>query len=715
MGGISPGELYNELVKIREEIRDIKSRIHSLEDRLDIYSEFVETQVKPAVEKITVEPEKQGEEYLKEEQELALEEEKEPGFEEGKEPFFKGEKIGFEENIGKKWFSRIGIISIFIGMVLFIKYLYDRHLMSPVEKISLGIIVGLIMLIAGGFLNNKKYEKKYEYLSRTLTGGGFAVLYLIIYTAYNPYRLIPAGIDMVLLGLIIVFAVFLSLRYSSMVIASEAFFLGYIISFLSNINEYTLVYATVLTGGLVIIVQRKGWINMGIGGLIAVYVTHISWLSGHNLAGYFAINALFLSLYFIIFTTLAYTVRKPSEEAASLENFQSVLFKIPESYHGILIAALNAIFFYGLFYSVINTNYKIYAGLFTIMVAGVYLGLAYAALIKNAKELFAVYLTLCTTFITIAIPVQLNYQWITVAWAIEGFVLLLMGFRYNALGLRVFANVVGIITIVKTLFIDTGLGAFDIDNILKSTRFFAFLITIITFYASSAMYFKNKDKPEYESKFWEYYLIGGVLLTTLILLLELNDGWITIAWAIEGFILLLLGFRYNERIRVLANIVGIITLAKILFIDTGLRGFDIDALFKSMRFFVFLITIITFYASSAMYFKNKDKPEYEGKYWQYYLIGGVLLTSLLLMLELKGGLISAAWAIEAIAILIAGFRYELSFVRKVGIGLLLLTIVKVFIFDLAGLETLYRIMSFMVLGAILMGASFLYSKYKDKL
>ncbi len=709
MGGISPGEIYNELAKTREEIKDIKSRIHSLEDRLDIYSEFVETQVKPAVGKITVKPEKQEEKYLKEQQELELEEEK--------EPFLKGEKIGFEENIGKKWFSRIGIISIFIGMVLFIKYLYDRNLMSPVEKISLGIIIGLIMLIAGGFLNNKKYEKKYEYLSRTLTGGGFAVLYLIIYTAYNPYGLIPAGIDMILLGLIIVFAVFLSLRYSSMIIASEAFFLGYIISFLSSINEYTLVYATVLTIGLVIIVQRKGWINMGIGGLIAVYATHSSWLSGHNLPRDFAINALFLSLYFIIFTALAYTIRKPSEEEASLENFQSVFFKIPESYHGILIAALNAIFFYGLFYSVINANYKIYAGIFTIIVAGVYLGLAYAALIKNAKELFAIYLTLCTTFITIAIPVQLNYQWITVAWAIEGFVLLIMGFRYNALGLRVFANIVGIIVLVKTLFIDTGLGAFDIDNILKSTRFFAFLISIITFYASSAMYFKNKDKPEYESKFWEYYLIGGVLLTTVILMLELNDGWITIAWAIEGFILLLIGFRYNERIRVLANIVGIITLVKILFMDTGLRGFDIDNLFKSMRFFVFLIAIITFYASSAMYFKNRDKTEYESEseYWKYYLIGGVLLTTLILMLELKGGLISAAWAIEAIAILIAGFRYELSFVRKVGIGLLLLTIVKVFIFDLAGLETLYRIMSFMVLGAILMGASFLYSKYKDKL
>ena len=90
MGVTNPNEIYNELVKIRAEIKDIKSRIHSLEGRLDLYSEFVETQIEPAVGKITVEPEKQEEEYLKEQQELELEEEKEPGFEEEKEPFFKG-------------------------------------------------------------------------------------------------------------------------------------------------------------------------------------------------------------------------------------------------------------------------------------------------------------------------------------------------------------------------------------------------------------------------------------------------------------------------------------------------------------------------------------------------------------------------------------------------------------------------------------------------
>jgi uncharacterized membrane protein len=572
MGGIDANKIYNELVEIREEINNLKSRIEYIEHKADIYWH---AQQKSSTKELTKEtiPETVAKIQKKE--------------------------IGLEENIGKKWFSRIGIISIFIGMTFFIKYIFERNLMGPVGKISIGIIVGLILLLAGEYST----KKKYEYLSRTLTGGGFAVLYLSVYSAHSLYNLIPKELEIILLGLIVIFAVLFSLRYNSMVIASEAFFLGYVISFISSISEYTLIYATLLTIGLVIVVQRKGWINIGVGGLIAIYLTHFSWLIGHNSQKDFLTNAFFLSIYFIIFMVLAYTIRKQTPgETASLEGFQSIFQKIPESYHGILIASLNALFYYGLFYWIINTNYEIYDGLFTIIMAGVYLVLAYAALNKNIKELFSIFMTLCTTFITLAIPVQLNYEWVTFFWAIEGLILLVMGFRYNAHGLRVFGNIVGVITILKTLFIDIGLKAFDVHNIFESTRFFAFLLPIIAFYASSVMYFNNKDKTESEREFWQYYLVGGVLLTTV-----------------------------------------------------------------------------------------------------------------LLMLELKGGLISAVWTIQAIIILIVGFKYGLSFVRKVGIGLFLITIFKVFIFDLSGLDTLYRIMSFLVLGAILLLASFVYSKYKDRL
>ena len=103
----------------------------------------------------------------------------------------KEKEIGFEENIGKKWFSRIGIVSIFLGMTFFIKYIFERNLLGPIGQISIGILIGLILLVAGEYST----KKKYEYLSRTLTGGGFAVLYLSVYSAHSLYNLIPKELD----------------------------------------------------------------------------------------------------------------------------------------------------------------------------------------------------------------------------------------------------------------------------------------------------------------------------------------------------------------------------------------------------------------------------------------------------------------------------------------------------------------------------------------
>lgn len=427
MSAIDPRKIQKELPEIREEINNLKSRIHFLEDRLDAYSEFVKIPTEPVVEEITAEPvakglekkicfEEETEQRLEEEKVPLFEEEKEPEFEKEKVPGFEKKKMGFEENIGKKWFSRIGIIFIFIGIIFFFKYLFDRDLIGPVGKISIGVIAGLILLGAGEISNKKKYETKYEYLSRALTGGGFAVLYLSVYAAHSLYGLIPAEFDLILLALIAVLAVFFSLRYDSMVIASEAFFLGYVTSFISSITEYTLVYVTMLTIGLAIIVQRKGWINIGIGGLIAVYAIHSSWLLGHNSTGDFITNVSFLSIYFIIFTSLAHTIREQVvEEKASLKDFQSIFHETPGSYQSILMTAMNGLFYYLILYPIFFKNYETFTGMFTVMVALVYFGLSLIALNRNVKGLFSVHLTLCAFFITLAIPLQLNYEWVTIA------------------------------------------------------------------------------------------------------------------------------------------------------------------------------------------------------------------------------------------------------------------------------------------------------------
>lgn len=72
-------------------------------------------------------------------------------------------------------------------------------------------------------------------------------------------------------------------------------------------------------------------------------------------------------------------------------------------------------------------------------------------------------------------------------------------------------------------------------------------------------------------------------------------------------------------------------------------------------------------------------------------------------------------ALEAIAIVAAGLYLNRRQIRLGGIAMFLFSILKVFVYDLSELDTLPRIFSFIVLGAMLIGASWAYTRYREEL
>ena len=84
-----------------------------------------------------------------------------------------------------------------------------------------------------------------------------------------------------------------------------------------------------------------------------------------------------------------------------------------------------------------------------------------------------------------------------------------------------------------------------------------------------------------------------------------------------------------------------------------------------------------------------------------------MLTTIFIFYEVEGNLLTIAWTVEALALLILGFlTLERSF-RLYGLALLAICLLKVVFIDLAGVETLFRILSFIVLGVILLLVSVL--------
>ena len=72
---------------------------------------------------------------------------------------------------------------------------------------------------------------------------------------------------------------------------------------------------------------------------------------------------------------------------------------------------------------------------------------------------------------------------------------------------------------------------------------------------------------------------------------------------------------------------------------------------------------------------------------------------------------SIAWALFALLLLIVGMRKRIAPVRYAGLGLLGITVVKLFFHDLSQLDQLYRISAFVVVAVIAILASFLYQRF----
>jgi hypothetical protein len=100
------------------------------------------------------------------------------------------------------------------------------------------------------------------------------------------------------------------------------------------------------------------------------------------------------------------------------------------------------------------------------------------------------------------------------------------------------------------------------------------------------------------------------------------------------------------------------------------------------------------------------------------LIGGLSLWLFVSrwVLEMASGFyLTASWSLLALALFTAGLLLRERMYRWIGLGILACALGRVVIFDVWKLETVYRILSFMALGIVLLVLGFIYSKYQEKI
>ena len=126
------------------------------------------------------------------------------------------------------------------------------------------------------------------------------------------------------------------------------------------------------------------------------------------------------------------------------------------------------------------------------------------------------------------------------------------------------------------------------------------------------------------------------------------------------------------------------------------------------------VVIACFFAAQLVIPQSSDRTGPERHTRLFYSMLATVLLTVLLFHEVSGSILTVAWGLEGVALLTAGFPLRDRVLRLSGLALFLVCLLKLFLYDLNQLETLYRILSFIVLGAIMVAVSWIYTRFRDR-
>ena len=113
--------------------------------------------------------------------------------------------------------------------------------------------------------------------------------------------------------------------------------------------------------------------------------------------------------------------------------------------------------------------------------------------------------------------------------------------------------------------------------------------------------------------------------------------------------------------------------------------------------------------------RSAGSAGWEGKLPPMHEVISGILAAALIYQEVSGSLLTVSWGAEALVLLGIGFAFRDRPLRLQGLALFMICVLKVFLYDMRNLETPYRILSFIALGLILLGVSWIYTRFREQL
>jgi uncharacterized membrane protein len=669
--------------------------------------------------------------------------------------------FSFEEFIGKNLASKVGILVTLVGIFIGARYAIEHDLVSPPVRILSGYACGLA-LMAIAF----RLKKKYDNYSAVLMGGGLSVLYFITYIAWSFYALLPQVAAFAIMLVITSAIVYMAVWYNQVIIAHLAQVGAYAIPFLlsNNTGQYEVLftYMLIINAGILVLSFYKYWKSLFYIAYIASWLIYGVWyVTEYNGDRHFTMAFVFLCAFFLMFyaTFLAYKL------------IRKELYNIGD----VLLLLSNAFIFYGLGFGLLNDHSTLHYWPALFTVANAFVHLTVSIVIKRLqladKSLYYFVLGLVVVFLTIAVPVQLDGNWVTLLWAAEAVVLFVIGRTRQAELYEKLA--VGLVILAFGSLIQDRVELVHPESILlpfQNMVFYTGLFVIASFGVITWVGCQRKWKVAPENKtglhaFFDFIVPVLLILTSYYIpFLESRDAILRVEgiwaadpatgdWKTEGAILIetvlflysaafgaLILFINQRWIRnrwlAVLSLIGIGLLCCLLLIGAlpffnemtiGYFKFGSHSHLGAWHVVIRYATIglvVWIMVMGTRIVKQYISESILRQGWNlllYVTTLGMISYEYINWTTIAGGQdqyrigLSIVWGLFALALVIYGIRKKQKYMRLAAIVLFVITILKLFLYDLAESGTLTKTISFITLGVILLMVSYLYNRYKEVL
>ena len=244
-----------------------------------------------------------------------------------------------ETRIGARWLLYAALGSLLLGATFFVKYAFDNAWVTPLARVLIGAAGGAALIGLGRQVGRRGLA----FFGDMLTAGGLAILYVAVYAAFHFYELVGPTLAFALMAAVTGLAAGLADAHRSQGLALVALAGGFATPFLlstgrdDHVQLFT--YDAVLVAGTLWLARRRQWPALHVVSFTLTWLSVLAWLVTSYRPSHWASTFAFLTLFCGLFLAILASSRRPPRRVAARAAVAVLSFG-PVLYHFAALAVL---------------------------------------------------------------------------------------------------------------------------------------------------------------------------------------------------------------------------------------------------------------------------------------------------------------------------------------------------------------------------------------